>query len=490
MSVKPIKILFICNENIRLGGAVLSLMDMLDSLGSKADPIILFRSRGPVFDYVRSRGYKCLVHKFKLLIHSSIFIPLENALGEQCDSGSCGGCGAGCELNLLKEAKTNGSANLKTSPSVDVKSDFQKSNLTVSEPKMTFGRFVRRSLSSLFLFRDRIVNKHCIEAVLKDLQLSGYGKPDIVHSNSGVIGIGQELAQRLGAKHVWHLRELSDVIFEFKAGVKDFHSRIAKSDSVIAISDVVYEHFSLLKHPNAQVIRDTISLPVGGGRESGKYLLYCSSSITKIKGAEDAVEIFCRSGFSRSDYILKMAGPVDEDYKEKLLRIADRYSCRAKIEFTGFTDNLLSLFNGASLLLQCSHIEALGRVTVEAMLSRLPVIARNIPATSELIMSGCESKLAMESNAGNLKEEENVNGKDARGYLFNNLTEAVVILDSLLPIFTLTVEKRNSLMKISEVEDEMKRRVERGYAFASKEFSKATYSEKILNFYNSLIKES
>lgn len=389
---RRLKILFICSENIRLGGAALSLADMLVGLVDIADPVLLFRSRGPVFDYFHERGYCCIVRRFKLLTTSKM-------------PNSC--------------------------------------------------------LLPLINFKHRVENYLCVRNVRKQLMRLGVDHIDIVHSNSGVIGIGQELANLLGAKHVWHLRELADTLFNFTAGKEDFYARIKASDAVLAISQTVYSHFSLSQHRRAVVIRDTISLPqgkvtdgtvtegkVGDGKVTDKYILFCSSSVTEIKGASDAVEIFCLSSLPSRGYSLKMTGPCSPEYKEELMSIAKRYGCQDKIELTGFVDNLLALFSGASLLLQCSRNEALGRVTVEAMLLGIPVLGRAVGGTSELLLDKSSK----------------------RGWLFHDVSEAVNILNSL---------------PSSDFTD----RIRSAKTFAQKEFSPEGYISKLMAFYNLVLED-
>ena len=41
--MKKLRILYVCNEDLAIGGASLSLMDMLQSLEGKVEPILLFR---------------------------------------------------------------------------------------------------------------------------------------------------------------------------------------------------------------------------------------------------------------------------------------------------------------------------------------------------------------------------------------------------------------------------------------------------------------
>ena len=53
--------------------------------------------------------------------------------------------------------------------------------------------------------------------------------------------------------------------------------------------------------------------------------------------------------------------------------------------FEGFVENVEEIYDKLDILLMCSRFEAFGRVTVEAMLRRVPVIGFDSGGTSELI---------------------------------------------------------------------------------------------------------
>ena len=58
------------------------------------------------------------------------------------------------------------------------------------------------------------------------------------------------------------------------------------------------------------------------------------------------------------------------------------------MELTGFVKDMAPLLRRAHALLNCSRNEAMGRITVEAMASGLPVIGHNSGGTPELITHG------------------------------------------------------------------------------------------------------
>ena len=58
------------------------------------------------------------------------------------------------------------------------------------------------------------------------------------------------------------------------------------------------------------------------------------------------------------------------------------------VEFTGYVPDPYEIYRRSSCLLVCSEFEAMGRVTVEGMSARLPVIAKNSGGTPEIMVHG------------------------------------------------------------------------------------------------------
>jgi len=59
--------------------------------------------------------------------------------------------------------------------------------------------------------------------------------PDIIHTNSSVLGIGAQLAERLKIPHVWHIRELTRLHYNmrFFPSEANFYRYLAKAAKLI-----------------------------------------------------------------------------------------------------------------------------------------------------------------------------------------------------------------------------------------------------------------
>lgn len=218
-------------------------------------------------------------------------------------------------------------------------------------------------------------------------------KVDIIHSNTSVMTIGVEVAHYLQLPHVWHFREFQNLDFGMEpfCGMKKFRTYIQMSTVVIAISDAIYKHWNLQTHQHAYVLRNAVrskkELYVSGKKD--KIILFCSSKLTKSKGADVALDIFIKSGLYQKGYSLVYIGHVfDMDLVNELKRKACESMVMENVVFEGYQSDVASYMKRSSAFLMCSRNEALGRVTIEAMFYGSLVIARNSGGTTEFIQSG------------------------------------------------------------------------------------------------------
>ena len=65
-----INVLFITHETTKVLGSTLSLYNMIHSIKDKVNPIVAFPNTGAAYDFVRSKGIKCVVVPFRLNIAS------------------------------------------------------------------------------------------------------------------------------------------------------------------------------------------------------------------------------------------------------------------------------------------------------------------------------------------------------------------------------------------------------------------------------------
>lgn len=228
----------------------------------------------------------------------------------------------------------------------------------------------------------RVQSKKCLRNII--LQW----KPDIVHTNVGVIHIASEVCIELGVKHVWHLREYQTKDFNWiiLPSKKKFEEKLKKSDAVITITDDIQDFFHLKECSNVFRIYN------GVFSEIDKFLSFpkenyflCASRLSKEKGIIEVIKAFVSIHKLFPDYRLKIAGFGDENYIEFLKDIARTGDCLSSIDFLGFVSDVRPLMKNAKALIVASYNEGFGRMTAEAFFCGCPVVGRNTSGTKEIL---------------------------------------------------------------------------------------------------------
>lgn len=272
---------------------------------------------------------------------------------------------------------------------------------------------------------------------------------NIIHSNSSVITIGLDLAKLKNVIHVWHLREYIHPNYNLYVfgGLRKYKIKIQNSSNIICITNGVAKWFNI--GSNAFVLRDAIRKepkyfqPIS----KSKYFLFCGS-LNKNKGVEEAIMCFYKVFLKNSDYKLLIVGAGPLDYEEYLKEKVKNLNLKDSVKFLGFREDIDDLMVKATAFLMCSRNEALGRVTIEAMLNFCVVFGYNDGGTAELIE---HSKT---------------------GFLYNNQEELVGYMMDII----------NSVESFNLVR-------ENAYQYATSNFLEEKFGINLLEYYDSLDKK-
>ena len=247
------------------------------------------------------------------------------------------------------------------------------------------GHCAKRVLTFLLrLVRDIVHTKLAIRKICGTLADE---KIDIVHTNTSVIDFGQDLARKLGAKHVWHLREmLRPYGFNAFRGNSRLRCLIANSDATISITKAVADYYRVPLSEKNQVIFDAVrsrsSLLPAMTKENR--FVFCGL-LSEIKHPDDAIKAFVSFSEDYPDYCLDVLGQANEpEYLDYLKNLVPGHIA-GRVIFHGYVSNPDEYMARAKALLMCSHNEALGRVSIEAMFNLCPVVAYAGGGSLELI---------------------------------------------------------------------------------------------------------
>jgi len=224
---------------------------------------------------------------------------------------------------------------------------------------------------------------------------------DIVHTNASTTNFGALLAKKIGAKHVWHIREAADyidfmpVINHRKMGAFFYNN----SDQIICISEFIKIYMqNWMKEGVSEFVDKTVRIYNGVETSSviekheypveGSTINFLiSGNVSHMKGHWDllmAVKDLISSGYKNRFHVY-VAGRNDEkSFADQIME----YQLEEHFTLLGCIDNMSELRLKTDVEIVATSLEAFGRVTIEAMRASNPVIGSASGGTLELITDG------------------------------------------------------------------------------------------------------
>lgn len=216
---------------------------------------------------------------------------------------------------------------------------------------------------------------------------------DLVHTNTIFAYVGAIAANKVGCKHVWHLRECiheghsSRIVMGNKG-----YRLIGMSDVILAVSNMVRSKYQ--KHlPYKKIITlyDGVSERFYQEREilrNEKVCFTCIGALVPNKKQRDLIQAVARlADKDIENFVLQLVGTggQEKELREmvKLLGVAD------KVDFLGARDDIVKILDDTDVLCSASGSEAFGRTIVEGMLHGcLALCARSSNSAAAEILDG------------------------------------------------------------------------------------------------------
>lgn len=219
----------------------------------------------------------------------------------------------------------------------------------------------------------------------------------LIYSNSSIFPIGRIVAFINRLPHIWHVREFGDLDYDLHFNFPKFISNkfILSSDAVICNSLAVKKyHFPNNNNSKVHVIHNGVfsedqylmmhSRPQNS-EDDHVYTFLIVGYISPKKGQEiaiRAISTLINKGFKVK---LLIIGNGIKEYEGYLKNLVIDLNISLFVNFIGYVPNPFNYYFSSDCLLMCSEHEAFGRVTVEAMSAKLPVIGKNSGGTPEII---------------------------------------------------------------------------------------------------------
>lgn len=218
-------------------------------------------------------------------------------------------------------------------------------------------------------------------------------RPDIVHTNTLKAALYGGIAGRLaGVPVVWHIRDriTSEYLPRPAVALVRVASRflprivVTNSDSTLATLGRWPRRSSVVPSPV-----DFPSIEHLAASESEKPLTVgMIGRLAPWKGQDVFLRAFA-SAFAGGDEQAIIVGAAlfgEDDWAESLPRLAETLGIAGQVEFTGFMDDVQSIYQRLDILVHASTIpEPFGQVVVEGMAHGLPVVAANTGGPAEII---------------------------------------------------------------------------------------------------------
>lgn len=227
------------------------------------------------------------------------------------------------------------------------------------------------------------------KAKIKLLNIIKKFNPQIIHTNSSVVNIGQRIAKSLDIPHITHYREF---------GWQDCHAIMCHERSMnryhkqygIAISKSIYKHHKLISGKDVIIYNGIYNQ--GQTRmtlEKEDYILFVGR-LFKSKGIYDLLDAYASlENDIRDKMSLLVAGSAwSEEDMIRLLEYSSKLGISSNVKWLGERSDVEELMFHAKALVVPSYHEAFGRVVVESMANGCLVIGRNTDGLKEQFDNG------------------------------------------------------------------------------------------------------
>ncbi len=255
----------------------------------------------------------------------------------------------------------------------------------------------------------RILNQIAVFRVASYIKRNRF---NLVHNNSLLADMGMRAASRVHIPYISHMRELvkEDHGKEFYDEQRE-RDLVQKADRVIAISYYVAKKY----HDWAP---DEKLCVIHNGLDIDNYVLrhkplfkneainlLLPGRVAPAKRQLDAVkamEVLKKNSINAN---LVLVGSVsDANYMHAINTYINNHRLSDCVEVRDFIVDMADLYHWADISLMCSSHEAMGRVTVEGMLSGCLVIGADAGATPEIVLNNETGLLYKLGNPGALAE--------------------------------------------------------------------------------------
>lgn len=244
-------------------------------------------------------------------------------------------------------------------------------------------------------------NMHKFSKKMKSLN------PDLLHGNSMAVLPAVSFAGRIcGVPSVCHIRDIPP---DWLVASKRYRSFVKYINKLIAISTAVEQKLSSFEEARNKttLLHNAIDLKAIDSQMTDFGLherlginpgMICIGVVGRLhpeKGIEELMEAFATLVTEHNNVMLIVAGSdrqfknsTDRDYLHELKLRAKQLEIDSKVHFVGFVKDVIPLMADLDIVAVPSWREPFGRVAIEAMALRKPVVASSGGGLPDIIEDG------------------------------------------------------------------------------------------------------
>lgn len=218
---------------------------------------------------------------------------------------------------------------------------------------------------------------------------------DLVHSNSSVVKIGAECAAYMKVPHIWHIREYGreDWGMRYMYSGRYVQKKYDAASALIAVSKGIEAKYKS-RYPKCRICTIYNGIPSEKfsvrRRQDSNVINFCQ--VGNIAEAKNPIQVLeaCKilKEEKKLNFVMNFIGDGDGAYYQDFLNYIEENELHPYINLWGFQENIERLLMQMDVGIIASRMEGFGRVTVEYMLSGMPVIGHASGGTLELVNDG------------------------------------------------------------------------------------------------------
>jgi glycosyltransferase involved in cell wall biosynthesis len=218
--------------------------------------------------------------------------------------------------------------------------------------------------------------------------------PDFIVTHTGVIPHGALIAKKLRIAHIWYLHEFLDIDHGLHVpfGKENFAKFVHDSSlHVISNSKSILAHF----YPHDEKILNNVCYiypritdeSLTHRKINKTFTIGIVASFQAGKGHEILFKAIRRLNHEQK-FKLRIIGDGSEDDRKRLKDIVKKLDIENIVEFAGAMESVTDIYSDLNLVVVPSLFESFGRVGIEAIKLRIPVIYSNSGGMQEYMQDG------------------------------------------------------------------------------------------------------